>query len=120
MNCMLYRPCDEDGDILPVLAPSGLLTGTRAAARLAGDRLKLLTGEWWENPAWGNGVMELLQESRLTEPDLRILANYLSAQIGKTPGVVDVREVECSVEGGQFRFSCTVDTGDGTARISYE
>ena len=82
-------------------------------------KLNLLTGDWWENPEWGNGVLELLRESRLTETDRQILANYLSDYIRKTPGVMDVREVKCSFEGGQFRYECTVETGAGTARISY-
>ena len=53
------------------------------------------------------------------ETDRLILANYLSDYIRKTPGVMDVREVKCSFEGGQFRYECTVETGAGTARISY-
>lgn len=100
-------------------AVSDLLTGIRAETQLIRDRLNLLTGDWWENHEWGNGVLELLKESRLTETDRQILANYLSDYIRKTPGVVDVREVKCSLEGGQFRYECTVETGAGTARIRY-
>lgn len=116
---LTYRPIDASGDILPVTVVSDLLTGIRAETQLIRDRLNLLTGDWWENPEWGNGILELLKESRLTETDRQILANYLSDYIRKTPGVVDVREVKCSFEGGQFRYECTVDTGAGTARISY-
>ena len=116
---LTYRPADASSDILPVLSAADLLTGIRAETQLIRDRLNLLTGDWWENPEWGNGVLELLRESRLTETDRQILANYLSDYIRKTPGVVDVREVKCSFEGGQFRYECTVDTGAGTARISY-
>ena len=116
---LTYRPADASGDILPVLSAADLLTGIRAETQLIRDRLNLLTGDWWENPEWGNGVLELLRESRLTETDRQILANYLSDYIRKTPGVVDVREVKCSFEGGQFRYECTVETGAGTARMSY-
>lgn len=116
---LTYRPADASADILPVLSAADLLTGIRAETQLIRDRLNLLTGDWWENPEWGNGVLELLRESRLTETDRQILANYLSDYIRKTPGVVDVREVKCSFEGGQFRYECTVETGAGTARISY-
>ena len=56
---MIFRPVDEAGDILPVLSASDLLTGARAEAELVRNRLKLLTGEWWENPEWGNGILEL-------------------------------------------------------------
>ena len=116
---LTYRPADASSDILPVLSAADLLTGIRAETQLIRDRLNLLTGDWWENPEWGNGVLELLRESRLTETDRQILANYLSDYIRKTPGVVDVREVKCSFDGGQFRYECTVETGTGTARISY-
>ena len=116
---LTYRPADASSDILPVLSAADLLTGIRAETQLIRDRLNLLTGDWWENPEWGNGILELLRESRLTETDRQILANYLSDYIRKTPGVVDVREVKCSFEGGQFRYECTVETGAGTARISY-
>ena len=116
---LTYRPADASADILPVLSAADLLTGIRAETQLIRDRLNLLTGDWWENPEWGNGILELLRESRLTETDRQILANYLSDYIRKTPGVVDVREVKCSFGGGQFRYECTVDTGAGTARISY-
>ena len=116
---LTYRPIDASADILPVLSVADLLTGIRAETQLIRDRLNLLTGDWWENPEWGNGVLELLRESRLTETDRQILANYLSDYIRKTPGVVDVREVKCSFEGGKFRYECTVEAGAGTARISY-
>ena len=116
---MTLRPADEHGDILPVLSARDLLTGPAAVALLAEERLNLYTGDWWENPEWGNGVLELLRESRLTETDRQILANYLSDYIRKTPGVMDVREVKCSFEGGQFRYECTVETGAGMARMSY-
>ena len=117
---MLIRPVDEAGDILPVLSASDLLTGIRAEAEGIRNRLRLLTGEWWENPAWGNGILEMLKESRLTEADQQVLANYISDFIRKTPGVLDVREVKVSVEGRRFRYSCEIVTADGTAQASYE
>ena len=121
MNYKLsYRPVDASGDILPVRSAADLLTGVRAVAEEVRDRLQLLTGDWWENPAWGNGILEMLKESRLTEADQQVMANYLSGYIRKTPGVLDVREVKVNVEGRQFCYSCRIVTADGTAGISYE
>jgi len=117
---MICRPLDAAGDILPVLSSSDLLTGARAVAELVRNRLWLLTGEWWENPAWGNGILEMLKESRLTEADQQVLANYISGYIRKTPGVLDVREVKVAVEGRRFRYACEIVTADGTAQISFE
>lgn len=117
---MVIRPVDESGDILPVLSASDLLTGVRAEAEGIRNRLKLLTGEWWENPEWGNGILEMLKDSRLTEADQQALANYVSDYIRKTPGVLDVREVKVSVENGRFRYACEIETTEDTAQINYE
>ncbi len=117
---MIHRPVDENGDILPVLSSGDLLRGTEAVAQLVRERLNLLAGEWWENPAWGNEVLEMLQETRLTEEDAQTLASYLSSYIRETSGVWDVISVSYSVNGRQFSYQCTVLTDDGRADIEYE
>lgn len=117
---MIHRPVDDSGDILPVLSPSDLLRGTEAAARLVRDRLELLSGDWWENPEWGNEIPEMLAESRLTEADGQALAAYLASYIRETPGVREVSGVSFSAREKQFRFRCVVQAGSGTAEITYE
>ena len=116
---MIHRPLDETGDILPVLSSGDLLRDTEAVAALVRERLNLLTGDWWENPAWGNEVVDMLQESRLTEEESQPLASYLSSYIRETPGVRDVVGVSFSAGGRVFRCSCTVETDTGSADISY-
>ena len=116
---MILRPVDDTGDILPVLSSSVLLSGAVAVARLAEDRLNLYAGDWWENPAWGNRMIEMLRESRLTEADAQAMATYLTSYIRKTDGVEDVREVKFAVEGRRFSYSCLVLTEDGSAGILY-
>ena len=117
---MICRPVDDTGDVLPVLSSAVLLRGAQAVAALVEDRLKLLSGDRWENPSWGNAVVEMLQETRLTEADQQTLASYISSYIRETEGVLNVRDPVCSVEGRRFRFSCVVETEDGTAKIDYE
>ena len=63
---MVIRPVDEDGDILPVLSPVNLLKGVKAETELIRDRLHLLSGDWWENPFWGNAALDMLKENRYT------------------------------------------------------
>ena len=116
---MLIRPVDESGDILPVLESASMLRGAGAVARLVKDRLELLAGEWWENPAWGNAVVDMLKDSRLTEADSQALANYITSYIRQTSGVLEVEDVVFLVEGKQFSYSCRVDTEDGSAEIDY-
>ena len=116
---MIIRPVDENGDILPVLVSASLLKGTGAVARLVKDRLELLAGDWWENPAWGTPVIDMLKESRLTEADTQALANYITSYIRQTDGVLEVEDVVFSMEGKIFSYSCLVDTEDGSAEIDY-
>ena len=117
---MILRPVDQNGDILPVLTSASLLRGAPAVARLVNDRLELLAGEWWENPAWGNAILDMLQESRFTEADLQVLASYITSYIRETPGVRDVDNVAFSVgDGRQFSFSCSVVTDNGYAQVDF-
>ena len=117
---MLLRPVDASGDILPVLSSADLLRDADAVAQLVWERLNLLTGDWWENPTWGNEALDMLQESRLMEEESQPLASYLSSYIRETPGVESVSDVSFSVEEKQFRFRCVVQAGSGTAEITYE
>ena len=116
---MIMRPVDDSGDILPVLSSAALLRGAPAVARLVKDRLAFLSGEWWENPAWGNAILEMLKENRCTEADQQALANYLTSYIRETAGVQDVRDVTFSAEDRRFSYACTVETAEGSAEISY-
>ncbi len=117
---MIIRPVDENGDILPVLVSASLLTGAGAVARLVKDRLELLAGDWWENPAWGNEVLEMLKESRLTETDTQALANYITSYIRQTSGVLDVEDVTFSMEGKTFSYYCLIGTEYGAETVHYE
>ena len=116
---MIIRPVDENGDILPVLSSASLLRGPEAVARLVKDRLELLSGDWWENPAWGNEVLEMMRSSRLTEADTQALANYITSYIRQTPSVLEVEDVSIALEGNIFSCSCRVDMEDGSAQIDY-
>ena len=117
---MVLRPVDAYGDMLPVLASSGLLSGPEAVALLVRHRLSLLRGEWWETPELGFGILETLRSSRLTEADASYLASFITDYIRRTSGVQAVENVAFSVSGRQFFFSCTVRTEEGTAEVAYE
>ena len=117
---MRLRPVDSSGDVLPVLRASDLLTGPPAVAQLVESRLKMFTGEWWENSEWGNEILRMLQEGRLTETDAQSLSTYLSSYVRKTTGVQDVREEKWTISGGRFSWSCTVLTENGQAEVHYE
>ena len=117
---MNHRPVDDAGDILPVLSSADLLRGPLAVAQLVRERLDLLTGDWWENPAAGNEIQEMLRESGRTEADCQALAAYLSSYIRETPGVQEVNDVVFSAEGKSFSFSCSVVTENDSFTINSE
>ena len=116
---MTIRPVDQNGDVLPVLHVSEMVSGAPAVARLAEDRLNLLVGDWWENPAWGNEIIRMLQEGRLTEADAQTLSTYLSSYVRETSGVLDVRDERWSLAGSRFSWSCTALTEYGRVELHY-
>ena len=116
---MTLRPADEHGDILPVLSARDLLMGPAAVALLAEERLNLYTGDWWENPEWGNGILDLLRDARPTEKDLQAIAAALTDYLRETPGVREVRDAACVLNGRQIRYTCTLGTDGGQAEVAY-
>ena len=116
---MLLRPIDDSGDILPVLSASALVSDPESVVLLVRDRLNLLSGEWWENPAWGCEIFDMICSGRITESDVSALASYLSSYIAATPGVKSVEDVQTAVSGRQFTYSCRVLTENGSRSLDY-
>ena len=114
---MKLRPVDASGDILPVLHASDLFSGSLAVAKLAEDRLNLFSGDWWENPAWGNEILRMLQEGRLTETDAQSISTYLASYVRKTADVKEAQDEKWTLDGGRFSWGCTVITEYGKARV---
>ena len=116
---MKLRPEDQNGDVLSVLHVSDMLSGALAVSKLVEDRLNLFVGDWWENPSWGNEILRMLQEGRLTETDAQSLSTYLAGYVRETAGVKEVQDEEWNLSGGRFSWSCTVLTENGKAEIEY-
>ena len=117
---MKMRPVDASGDVLPVLHTGEMFSGALAVASLVESRLNLYSGDWWENPAWGNEVLRMLQEGRLTEADAQALSTYLTEYVRETSSVQDVTDVRFSVDRHRFTWSCSVLTEYGSANINYD
>lgn len=112
---MIMHARDANGDWLPVTVPSGCLSGAEAAAQLVRDRLKLFTGEWWEDPDLGNPVLETLRSRRVTEADLPRIAGGLAAYIQESEHITSVAEVQISLNALKINFSCRILTAFGNA-----
>ena len=117
---MKIRPVDQNGDVLPVPHVSDMLSGSMAVAKLVEDRLKIYFGDWWENREWGNEILQMLREGRLTEVDAQSLATYLAGYVRETDGVREVQDERWALEGGRFSWACMVITEYGTAGVEYE
>ena len=117
---MTLRPIDDTGDILPVSSASKMCSGVDAVACLAFLRLKLYQGDWWEDEEEGNEILELLRRNRISSGNLSLLSSSLSAYLANTPGVLDVRDADISLNGHQASYSCTLITGEGSRSFSAE
>ena len=117
---MKIRPVDQNGDVLPVLHVSDMLSGSMALAKLVEDRLNLYFGDWWENRERGNEIIRMLQEGRLTESDAQSLSTYLSSYVRETTGVREVQDEKWTLSDNHFSWSCNVMTEYGTANIEYQ
>ena len=116
---MLLRPVDAAGDILPVASSSDLLSGPEAFARLAAYRLSLLKGDWWENPEDGFFVLEFMREERFSEANAGMFASRVTVFIRGVEGVFEVDDVQFTVNGRTFCYSCQLLTEEGPAALEY-
>ena len=117
---MRIRPVDQNGDVLPVLHASDMFSGSLAVAKLVEDRLNLFSGDWWENPSWGNEILRMMLDGRLTEADAQSLSTYLAGYVRSTSGVKEVQDEKWNLSGGRFFWSCTALTEYGSVSIHSE
>ena len=118
---MTSRPVDVSGDILPVLSPSDLLSEAPAVAVGLADHLRLFSGDWWEDPAFGNDIFDLVSASAIREQDLPALAGDLSSYIQSFPPVHSVSDVRASLSGRSFLYSATAHiSGGGEVPVSFQ
>ena len=117
---MVLHASDENGDWMPVRTRNEMMTGKKAVARLVEYALKLLHGEWWENPELGLRVIEMMRERRGGEDWVQGIVNYVTRYIAEVPGVVSVEDVRGAAEGRKILYECRIVTGDGSEGIGFE
>ena len=114
------RPIDpETGDILPVLAYSDLSRGVREVEIQIDYHLGLLQGEWWEYLKMGNEIIDLMRETRLTEGNMRLMADCISSVIRETPGVTGISQVRYAIVDRELQYSCLAETEYGPVSVNY-
>ena len=117
---MAVRPIDpETEDILPVLAYSDLSRGVREVEIQIDYHLGLLRGEWWEYLKMGNEIIDILRETRLTEGNMKLLADCISSIIKDTPGVTGISQVSYAIADRELQYSCLAETEYGPVAVLY-
>ncbi len=111
---MMIRPVDEQGDILPVLFRSDLMSGIEAVGRLAEAAMQLQQGEWWEDTLIGSPVLAILQDDTFGEEKAQELEREIPRYLRELPGVTSVEEVTVIREGSRLIFRCRLlaDSGE--------
>ena len=104
---MTARPVDASGDILPVLSPDSLLSGAPAVAAALRDHLRHFTADWWEYPARGNPVFDLIASGPVREKDLPAVSACISSHVLAFPPVRSVSDVALSLSGSVLTYTAT-------------
>ena len=110
---MRARPVDANGDMLPVAFADDEITGAKAVAQVAKQRLQFLYGEWWEDETEGFRILPFL-EATVRRDRLQMLAKYISSYIADTEGVTSVTNDKIELVGRQATYYCVLHTGDET------
>ena len=112
---MTARPVDASGDILPVPSPASLLYEAPAVASALSDHLRLFTADWWEYPARGNPVFDLMASGPIQEKDLPALSACITSYILTFPAVRSVSDVTASLSGCVITYTAVAHLASGTS-----
>lgn len=111
-----YLALDADYD--PIFDPTLAFTGTEAVAQDILTRLRLWYGEWWENLQLGLPVLQGILAQGASQQAQATMSLLIQTQIQQTPYVQKISNVSVQFEGGQFSFTCTVQTAFGLVTIN--
>lgn len=109
-----YRRLDENGDYT-FGKPNEFLTGLEALTQAIQTRLKVIKGEWWEGDYTALPFMsEIVGKVRNDKSRLDLM---VIRRITDTVGVISVSEVQSTLSGRRYTFSCKVKTVYGETRV---
>lgn len=115
---LLCRAVDENGDMVFGAGDAGFVNGAEAMDQVIKTRLAAGAGEWWEGDdtaiPWFSEVLgSMIRENRVSEIDLLVVNRLLD-----TVGVTGVDNIQSSITGRQYHFSCTAHTVHGDVEVS--
>lgn len=108
--------------MVPIRTNTEMLNGVDAVMAAVNSRLRLLTGEWWENESLGFAVPDFLIRGVRTANGSELLSSYITAYIAATPGVQRVANVTSYTQNRRFFYHCTVvtDYGESEEEVSQD
>ena len=116
---MVVRPTDENGDMMPIAYSSQMISGAKAVAQVAKQRLMLYFGEWWEDGSAGFRLPQFLSDGVRSE-NAGMLVQYISSYLSATEGVTSVDGSAVSLDGRRMTFSCVLHIGEETEELEVE
>ena len=114
-----YRKLDANGDPLWGQGQVNFVSDIDAVAQAIGTRLRLLSGEWWENLNAGTPLFQSMLGASGSTSNQEVITFVLKQRILGTPYVLSVSNVATKYDGTKrsFAFSCNVQTQFGTLSI---
>ena len=110
---MVVRPTDENGDMMPIQSGNQMLTGTKAVAQIARDRLLFYRGEWWEDESLGIRIPDFLANS-IRASDVNLFARYITSYLAETEGVRGISSVSAEYDKRSLIFRAILVTDEGS------
>jgi len=116
MSTIAYLQLDSSYD--PVFADGTALTDALAVAQAVLTRLKLFTGEWWENLNLGLPAFQRILGQLGSQRGLAAMQLAIQQVITGTPYVTGVNGVQLAFTGGRLTYTATVQTAFGAVTVS--
>ena len=114
---MLFRPCDSQGDMIPIARKGQLFCGSDAVTEAIKSRMRLHRGEWFEDNDIGSPVLDLLTKGKVTEDQMGVIAHQIVGYISETTGVKSVQSSQPSYNRiyRTMTLPCTITPTSGEA-----
>lgn len=112
-----YRYLDPNGDYVFGKNAQAFVSGAAAVSQAILTRLKLLSGEWWEDTAQGLPLFQNILGQVGTPENLAAIDLIIQDKISGTKDVTGIENFESSYTNRKYTVNCTVNTRYGQASV---
>lgn len=112
---MKYRKLDENGDYVFGLNEQGFYSDTEAVAQAILTKIKLLSGEWWEDVNEGTPMFQQVLGAKMTENSKNAIDLILRDRILSVPNVETITAFQSKIDARTRKYvmECNVSTSFG-------